>query len=49
MQKKDQFRKKVYRGTRLVTYGAVREVTQIVGNMDKSDGGVANMSKTGLE
>lgn len=39
MTKKDKFKKKVYRGPRLVTYGAIGELTQAIANMQMLDGG----------
>lgn len=37
--------KKAYQRPRLVTYGAIREITQAVGIYMRRDGGTANMMK----
>lgn len=40
--------KKNYQNPRLVTYGAIREVTQAVGPKGSDDGGAAGMMMTSL-
>lgn len=44
--KKKQLEKKIYQSPQLVSYGAIREITQAVGNMGNSDNGSQPMHKS---